>query len=122
MLPFLSTCGLLTVSERTIWTRCKAVMSFLKSPIDDLRNFYSFSNRNRDFRRILLDSSQSATLSRSVKFKSAIAWNGLPRSITIADDFGNLVATPIFKNDVYNYLVSLRTSSYADPLAVSTRY
>jgi lipopolysaccharide export LptBFGC system permease protein LptF len=103
-------CNMLSINERVDWTRLKNVIKFKLSTVPKLNSFYLFSSNTRCSRTlplITIESCNSETLRKSVKFKSSHVWNTLPKDwdiqeFLVSGDIGE------FKTMVFDYLVEKR--------------
>ncbi len=104
---------ILTVEERYAWTCGKYVLAFLKSSELDFNQFFQLSLNTRSSRSMPLlqiDSCNSETFRKSVKFRSCKIWNALPKNWIIHSDKDNELFIDLirFKNMLYNQLVEDR--------------
>jgi len=100
--------NLLTITERAKWSRIKNVFAFLHSDIPRICNFHTPSDRiTRSMPRLVIPTCQSEARKKLVKYKSAHAWNELPKSWNLEE-----TSLPSFKKQVYNHIISKRDSIY----------
>lgn len=107
--------NLLTVEERSSWTRAKNILSFLKSPVEEFRSVFKFSENARTSRTLPLlqiEGCNSETFRKSVKFKSCKLWNSLPKDMNIYSDkeSDGFIVKSEFKEKLYDYFTSIRNS------------
>lgn len=104
---------ILTVFERSVWTTGKYTLAYLKSSEAEFNQFFQLSLNTRTSRSMPLlqiDSCNSETFRKSVKFRSCKFWNSLPKDWVINSDTGNdkFIDIKIFKNMLETYLVQDR--------------
>jgi hypothetical protein len=108
-------CKLSPIIDRADWTRAKNVLSYLRSPVQELNQFYTFSNNTRCSRNLPLlevDSCNSETFRKSVRFRTAKFWNTLPKTWELTDDNGKEISIKKFKNMVFEFQMSNRKSDW----------
>ena len=109
--PILSRWHLLTIRERLFWTLVKNVRSCIISPVESMNKFYKFSDNHlssRTFPLLIVESSNSLTLRKSIKFRAIKSWNSLPKEW---DFYVNdkVVSDEEFKKNVFSLLINQRS-------------
>jgi len=110
----LKECNILSIAERVDWTRLKNVIHFKLSPVPKINSFFTFSSNTRSSRTlplITMDSCNSETFRKSVKFKSSKTWNSLPKDWDIQELLESRDLDK-FKGIVFTYLVEKRKDEW----------
>ena len=99
-------CRLSPIIDRADWTRAKNVLAYCRSPVESLNKFYEFTDNTRSsrtFQLLKVESCNSETFRKSVRFKTVKFWNSLPKVWNLTESNGNAISLSKFKNMVYEY-------------------
>ena len=111
--PILNRCHMLTISERLVWTLVKNVRSCIVSPVDIINSIYKLLDNqrtSRTFPLLSVESSNSITLRKSIKFRAIRAWNSLPKEWNFYNDENRIVSDEEFKKKVFSFLIRQRSN------------